>query len=234
MVDITRDADRLATLGSYDLMDTPPEPPFDIIVAQSAELANAPISLISLLDDRREWFKAKRGTDLDGLPLDQSICIDVLRSGATYVVPDAAAHEVYRNFPLVRDGLIRFYAGVPLTLKSGVSLGSLCVIDVAPRAALDVDERRALEALARRTVAAFELRREIRAQAAAEARLKGAGSTEHRVWLDRASDLLAQASAALDQIGAASAAAHLEHVIAMVDELRDAPAPEQPESTRPL
>ena len=110
---------------------------------------------------------------------------------------------------------IRFYAGAPLRLRSGETIGTICVVDVEPRGPLDPAERAALEDLARRTVTAFELRRDARASA-----LDTGVSPGSAQWLDQASSHLAKAWAALDLAGATAARATLEQVIVDVEALR--------------
>ena len=205
---------RVAALADYDLTDTVPERRFDSIVRDAASIADAPIAMISLVDDRRQFFKAKLGVDHDEDPIDQSICAVAIRSDEVLVVADAREDERFRDMAGVQGGPgIRFYAGAPLKLPSGVRIGTLCVIDVEPREGMDETARRLLQSMARRTVAAFELRREQRGDAEA--------------WEDASAPLLAgalelleKASAVLEEAGASAPLAHLAQVIAMVDDLQ--------------
>lgn len=215
------EAERLATLEDYGLLDTPREAGFDAIVARAATETGAPIAMISLVDDRRQWFKASLGVDHREDPIEHSICAHAIRSDdSVFEVSDARDDARFRDFPAIRrDGGIRFYAGAPLTMSNGARLGTLCVIDTQPRDALDAEERAMLLRLARRTVAAFELAREMRRAASTG----GDGENENgdeRMWLDQASTLMARAAAALERIDATAPLAHLEHVIAMVDARR--------------
>ncbi|RZM23348.1 MAG: GAF domain-containing protein [Sphingomonas sp.] len=214
MLDAQSEAARLATLKEYGLLDTPAERAFDVIVQEAASATNAPIAMISLVDEDRQWFKAAIGVDHREDPIDESICAHAIRSDELFTVADARADARFRDIPAVaRDGGIRFYAGAPLRMRNGARLGTLCVIDIAPRDDLDPEERAALEMLARRTVAAFELRRDIGDAA-------GLDGGDAQDWLEESADLLARAAVALDRAGASAPAAHLEHVIAMVDALR--------------
>ena len=214
MLDAQSEAARLATLKEYGLLDTPAERAFDVIVQEAASATNAPIAMISLVDEDRQWFKAAIGVDHHEDPIDESICAHAIRSDELFTVADARADARFRDIPAVaRDGGIRFYAGAPLRMRNGARLGTLCVIDIAPRDDLDPEERAALEMLARRTVAAFELRRDIGDAA-------GLDGGDAQDWLEESADLLARAAVALDRAGASAPAAHLEHVIAMVDALR--------------
>ncbi|HVF92688.1 MAG TPA: GAF domain-containing protein [Sphingomonas sp.] len=222
MIDYLRDADRLATLRDYQLVDTPAEANLDAIVADAARYLGTPIAMISLVDDQRQWFKAKHGTDRSEDPVDHSICARAICGDDLYVVADASTDERFSHFPGVcADGGIRFYAGAPLKMRNGARLGTLCVIDVAPRGSLDAAERLALEALARRTVAAFELRRDLLDAVSSEATLEA----REQILLADASKLLARAAAMLDLVGASGVAAHLEHVIALVDDRRTPASP---------
>lgn len=214
MLDAQSEAARLATLKEYGLLDTPAERAFDVIVQEAASATNAPIAMISLVDENRQWFKAAIGVEHREDPIDESICAHAIRSDELFTVADARADMRFRDIPAVaRDGGIRFYAGAPLRMRNGARLGTLCVIDIAPRDDLDPEERAALEMLARRTVAAFELRRDIGDAA-------GLDGGDAQDWLEESADLLARAAVALDRAGASAPAAHLEHVIAMVDALR--------------
>jgi GAF domain-containing protein len=222
MNEADEEAKRLATLRDYRLMDTAAEAHLDGIVRAAAEAAGTPMSTISLIDDRRQWFKARVGVAHQETPLDESICAQVIRGDGAVVLPDAAADARFRDNPRVggEDG-VRFYAGVPLVMRDGSKLGTLCVLDTVPHDGLDDDALETLQRLARRTMAAFEFARDL----SEEGRLDPA-TAEDRVWLDRAGELLVQASAALDRVEAGAPAALLEQVIAMVDAMRAAPAAE--------
>lgn len=212
------EAERLATLEDYRLLDTPREPVFDAIVRQAAAGADAPIAMITLIDDRRQWFKAALGVDHREDPIDQSICAHAIRGDALFEVPDASVDARFAHFPTVaREGGIRFYAGVPLTMKNGARLGTLCVIDTERRDGLDAEERALLERLARRTVAAFELARDMHRDETLPA---DPATANERVWLDQALSLMARASAALDRVEASAALAHLEQAIVTVEARR--------------
>lgn len=125
---------RAAAIDRLQIMDTPPEPAFDRIVAAAHRLFNAPIALISLLDDERQWFKARCGLDAPSTPREQAFCNYTVLHDSVFVVQDARADATFASNPLVTgQPFIRFYAGAPLTVSSGVRLGSLCVIDTKPR-----------------------------------------------------------------------------------------------------
>lgn len=224
MIDVSLEADRLATLVEYEILDTPPEPQYDAIVGAAAYRTGAPISTITLVDDDRQWFKARIGLDADETPIEQSFCAHAIQGDDLFIVADATADPRFQDFANVTgEPNIRFYAGAPLRMDNGVCIGTLCVIDVEPRAGLDEEEQAALRDLARRTVAAFEMRREMRHHRAATAKamLHGGEIGDHDLpWLERASEHLIQAAAALDQVNATAPLARLEEVIDQIDRLR--------------
>ncbi len=208
--------DRLATLAQYGLLDTDPERQFDALVESAAQQIDTPIATISLVDARRQWFKARIGLDVSEGPIEESFCARVIEQDELMVVPDASIDERFRDYPNVTDGIkIRFYAGAPLKMRNGARIGTICVIDVEPREGLDDEERVVLEDLARRTVAAFELRRDLR-----EAGHGTAVDADRPQWLEQASEHLVKAWAALDLCGATAELARLEQVIVEVDALR--------------
>lgn len=213
---MTDGEDRLATLAQYDLLDTEPERQYDALVHAAARETDTPISAISLIDARRQWFKARIGLDTSEGPIEESFCAKAIEQDEVFVVPDASKDERFRDYPNVTGGTrIRFYAGAPLKMRNGARIGTICVVDVEPREGLDDEERAVLEDLARRTVAAFELRRDLR-----EAGGDPVAPATAPQWLDRASEHLVKAWAALDVIGATAELARLEQVIVEVDALR--------------
>ncbi|KAA2236484.1 sensor histidine kinase [Salinarimonas soli] len=155
---------RLATLRAYAILDTPPEPDFDDIAHLAAHICGTPVSAISLVEDRRQWFKAEVGLGLRETPIEVSFCAKAaLRPGLT-IVPDAAADPRFSRNPLVAEHPhLRFYAGARLDSPAGLPLGTLCVLDYVPRD-LSPDQRNALSALARQVVAQLELRHAIAAR----------------------------------------------------------------------
>lgn len=221
MTDSTAEALRAATLLDYCVLDTPSERTFDAIVDAVTEAIGVPMASISLIDTQRQWFKARVGLDKSETPITESICAVAVRSGGeTFVVNDTAADPRFRDYDCVTGAPhIRFYAGTPLTMRNGVRIGTLCVLDrTAHEHGLDPDEQALLEELARRTVAALELRRDLRARGlSAEA-----SGIADAVWLNEAATALDRAAAALNQLGATVALAHLDEVIDQVQRLRDA------------
>jgi PAS domain S-box-containing protein len=174
------EAQRLAALRRYQILDTPPEAEFDDIVKLAAQICDAPIALISLIDKRRQWFKAKHGTDLSETPLSMSICATALDKPGVVELPDTTADARSRDNPLViGETHLRFYAGARIETPDGVPLGMLCVLDTKPRR-LTETQRFALQVLARQVMNQLELRR---ANLALETRVAAEILERDRMWL---------------------------------------------------
>jgi GAF domain-containing protein len=155
---------RLAVLRDYEILDTLPEPQFDDITFLASYICGAPVALVSLVDEGRQWFKSKLGTDIEETPRDVAFCAHaILEPDEIFVVPDAHQDPRFASNPLVRDEPhIRFYAGAPLVSPEGMPLGTLCVVDEVP-GYLSPAQTRALAALAREVVVHLELRRTVAA-----------------------------------------------------------------------
>ena len=162
-----QEAERLAALARYNILDTLPEPAYDDVVEIASCIAGTPIALISLLDQERQWFKAKLGLAVDSTPREDSFCKCLLDLplDEVLIVPDAHADARFSASPLVvGDPYIRFYMGAPLVTPDGHVLGSLCTIDRVVRHPTE-QQALALQALARHVMQLLELRhrnREIR------------------------------------------------------------------------
>ncbi len=158
----TNEAQRLKALHTLELLDTPPEPAFDKVTALAARLLGVPIALISLVDEHRQWFKSRVGLQVDETSRGVSFCGHTILDQELLVVEDALADPRFADNPLVLGApQIRFYAGAPLTLVGGETVGTLCVIDHVPRQ-LDDAQRTILALLARQVVIEFELRCQVR------------------------------------------------------------------------
>lgn len=165
---------RLQVLWQYDVLDTVPEELFDDLTELAARICEAPIALISLVDENRQWFKSKVGITLNETSREVSFCAHAIKQSDLFIVPDATLDPRFSNSPLVTsDPKIRFYAGAPLISPDGYALGTLCVIDKVPRE-LRPDQKRALTILARHVVSQLELRR--RSRELAGIRKENAGS----------------------------------------------------------
>jgi len=142
------EAARLRAVGRTGLLDTPAEAAFDRITWLAGLIAGTPVSLISLLTSRRQWFKSHRGTATEETPREWALCGHAILCDDIMTVEDARDDVRFRDNPLVTGNeKLVFYAGCPLRSPDGHALGTLCVIDTAPRQ-LDETQRQGLRALA--------------------------------------------------------------------------------------
>jgi len=149
---------RLAALRAYDILDTPRESDFDDIVMLASRICDAPISVINLIDETRQWFKAETGLGVRETPLDTSLCAHVILEDDFVEIPDTLADARMADNPLcLADPGLRFYAGALLKSKSGYPIGTLCVLDNQPRT-LDPLQRDALRILADQVMTQLDLR----------------------------------------------------------------------------
>jgi hypothetical protein len=153
---------RLKVLWQYEVLDTVPEEVFDDLTELAARICEAPIALISLVDENRQWFKSKIGVTVSETSRDVSFCAYAIAQSDLFIVPDATQDKRFASNPLVTsEPKIRFYAGAPLITPDGHALGTLCVIDKVPRE-LRPEQQQALRILARHVVWQLELRRRSR------------------------------------------------------------------------
>ncbi len=157
---LSNEARRLAALSGYAILDTPPEQHFDDIVHVAAHVCNTPIALVSLVEQDRQWFKARVGIEASETPISQSVCSLGLCSNDLLIIPDLTADSRTVDNTLVSgEANLRFYAGAPLVTPTGEIIGMLCVIDVAPRReGLTSEQKMVLQALARQVIVQLELR----------------------------------------------------------------------------
>ena len=150
---------RLEVLWQYDVLDTVPESIFDDLTNLAALICEAPIAMLTLVDEKRQWFKSKIGISAKETHRDLSFCAHAVLQNKIFIVPDAANDTRFAGNALVTgDPKIRFYAGAPLITPDGHALGTLCVIDKVPRT-LRPDQKRALEILSSHVMTQLELRR---------------------------------------------------------------------------
>jgi PAS domain S-box-containing protein len=154
------EADRIAALESYQVLDTLPEKDYDAITRLASYICEAPIALISLIDVDRQWFKSKVGLQVSETPRTDAFCRYTILSDEILEVPDALLDELFVDNVLVTgEPKIRFYAGAPLVDDNGHRLGSLCVIDSVPRK-LTFEQRDALTTLSREVISHLTLRKQ--------------------------------------------------------------------------
>lgn len=151
---------RLQALLNYGILDTLPEKDFDDITSIASEICQTPISLISLVDDDRQWFKSSYGLDAKETPKEFSFCAHAINSpNEPFVIPDSTKDERFKDNPFVTgDPNVSFYAGIPLVNDEGFALGTLCVIDNKPKE-ITPAQLKALKALSRQVVALMDLRK---------------------------------------------------------------------------
>ncbi|WP_426513416.1 GAF domain-containing protein [Dactylosporangium sp. McL0621] len=155
----SNEAERISALHAMSVLDTAPETDFDDIVRITSEICGAPISLITLVDTDRQWFKATIGDVPFAATREAAFCAHAIMGRDLMVIPDATTDARFAANPYVRgDHGVRFYAGAPLMTSKGAALGTLCVVDHAPHR-LDLARMRALRALAHQVTELLELRR---------------------------------------------------------------------------
>lgn len=153
------EAQRLAALKDYHILDTAPEQVYDDIATLASYLCDVPIATISLVDESRQWFKSKLGLSQKETPRDVAFCAHAILQTEPLIVRDAFKDARFADSALVRRSPhIRFYAGFPLTTPDGYTIGTLCAIDRKPRQ-LTARQKKAMQALARQVMARLEFRR---------------------------------------------------------------------------
>ena len=168
------EAERLAALARYGILDSEPEGLYDDVVALAAKLCNAPIAIINLVAEGRQWFKAEVGLGVRETPLDVSICAHAILQPGLFEVPDTLADPRFANNPLVvGQPHLRFYAGALLETEDGFPLGTLCTLDYRPRR-LTEDQKQILRVLARQVMTQMELRRSLATERAARSAISRA------------------------------------------------------------
>jgi GAF domain-containing protein len=157
------EAARLEALRQYQILDTHDETAFDDLTRIAAYICQTPIAIISLIDEDRQWFKARLGVGPRETSRDIAFCAHTILEDAPTIVPDALRDERFADNPLVTaEPYIRLYAGAPLITPEGFRLGSLCVVDRVPRE-LSVEQIAVLRMLSNQVMTQLDLRRDIAA-----------------------------------------------------------------------
>ena len=125
---------RLAVLKDLDILDSIPEQGYEDVVKLAAHISGCAISLISFVDNEREWFKAKVGTELNQTNIHIALSQQILKTGKPLIVPDLTQDDEFKFHPLVLNApRFRCYIGYPILAREGYVVGSLCVIDFSPK-----------------------------------------------------------------------------------------------------
>jgi GAF domain-containing protein len=133
------EAERLAALKEYHILDTETEQLYDDITTLAAHICEVPIAMISLVDEARQWFKSRVGTEQQQTPREVAFCAHAILQKNPFIVNDATKDRRFADSALVTgEPHIRFYAGIPLINPEGLALGTLCVVDHQPRQLSDV------------------------------------------------------------------------------------------------
>ncbi|HEV2602403.1 MAG TPA: PAS domain-containing protein [Microvirga sp.] len=167
------EAERLAALRDFGILDTAPEAAFDDIARIAAHVCGAPIAVVNFIEDERQWFKAEIGLGVRETPLDVSICAHAILQPGLFVVPDTTKDRRFQNNPLVTgEPGLRFYAGALLETQDGLPLGTLCVLDTQVRPeGITEAQGQTLLALARQVMTQLEHRRALARLARRESEL---------------------------------------------------------------
>jgi adenylate cyclase len=158
------EAARVEQVRSYNIIDTPPEPDYDEIAEMAARATGCPGGLINILDDKHLWSKSRYGVPPRSTPVPRELfmCSTAALGSDLLEVPDCSQDKRFADLPVVKgEPFVKFYAGMPLINPEGYHLGSLCVMDFAPREKLTLEQRDAMRCLSHHIVTMLELRRNL-------------------------------------------------------------------------
>lgn len=152
------ESERLNELKNFQILDSPEEQDYDDVVKLASAICNTPMSLVSLVDSQRQWFKARIGIDDPETNRDVAFCAHAILNDELMVVPNAIEDERFFDNPyVINNPNVRFYAGMPLVTRSGYKIGTLCVLDSQPRE-LTEEQKFALRTLGKQVINMMELR----------------------------------------------------------------------------
>ncbi|MDJ1158571.1 adenylate/guanylate cyclase domain-containing protein [Chelatococcus sp. SYSU_G07232] len=157
------ETERLAALRRYEILDTPPEVAYDEITELAAQICGCPVAVVGLIDETRDWLKAKYGLppDFTEAPREVTICSTTICNNDLVYIPDLTKDPRFKDAPPVAgEPGLRMYCGMPLITPEGYALGTLCVIDFEPHE-LSFEQQQAVRRLCHQTVAQLELRRQV-------------------------------------------------------------------------
>lgn len=201
----TNEHERLMEILDYEILDTLPEISFDDLVKVASIVCKTPISLISLVDSDRQWFKARIGLEVHELPRDISFCGHTINQLDVFIVNDSDKDVRFADNPIVTgEPFVKFYAGAPLISSQGNAIGTICVIDQVPRE-LNQEQVTILQLLAKQVVQVMELRKQTLNRNKAIHELKEISKTlleqkEKLVYLDKLEILSSMAAGICHEI----------------------------------
>lgn len=159
-----KEAMRLAALARLEILDTLPEKDFNDITLIASQICDTPISLVSLVDERRQWFKSSHGLGASETPREFAFCAHAILQNDLFIIPDSRIDPRFTDNPLVNGAPnVIFYAGAPLMSPDGYPIGTLCVIDTKPKTMAE-NQKSALKALSSQLSRLLELRLQIAEQ----------------------------------------------------------------------
>jgi diguanylate cyclase (GGDEF)-like protein len=154
------ETERLHALRTLKILDSSNEERFDRVTRMAKRIFGVSISLVSLIDKDRQWFKSKQGLEATETPRDISFCAHAINQSGLFIIPNASEDERFFDNPLVTSAPnIRFYAGCPLRTRNGLNIGTLCLMDEKPRVMDDEDQQflKDLGAMIEQEIASIQL-----------------------------------------------------------------------------